>query len=59
MITEICDTLEQKREFCSKYIKENYGEEYDYTPWWDKWQILANFNEFTKLRAEYGNDNEI
>ena len=50
MIVENCDTLEQKREFCSKYIRENYEEEYDYTPWWDKWQILANFKIFTNMK---------
>ena len=56
MITEVCDTLEQKREFCSKYIRENYGKEYDYTPWWDKWQILANFKIFINMKKNEAKD---
>lgn len=41
-------TLEEKREICSKYIRNKYGEKYDFTPWWDKLQVFAYYKEITK-----------
>lgn len=47
-------TLEEMREYCAEYIRKHYGDQYDNTPWWDKWQIINTFNKIKQKEKEYG-----
>ena len=56
-------TLDELREYCSKYIREHFGEQYDMTPWWDKLQIYSFFKhiqeqEIKNEQIRYTGQNE-
>ena len=38
------EQLEEIRKFCSDFIREHLGEEYDATPWMDKWRLYGIYN---------------
>ena len=38
------EQLEDIRKFCSDFIREHFGEEYDATPWMDKWRLYGIYN---------------
>lgn len=47
-------TLEEMRQYCAEYIRKHYGDQYDNTPWWDKWQIINTFNKIKQKEIENG-----
>lgn len=46
-------SLEEIRTFCSKYIRENIGEQYDITPWLDKLNLYSVYKELKKRKERY------
>lgn len=38
------EQLEKIRKFCSDFIRKHFGEEYDATPWMDKWRLYGIYN---------------
>lgn len=47
-------TLDEIRQFCSDWICEHLGKEYDTTPWMDKWRlfgIYAEIGEYEKRQT--------
>lgn len=38
------EQLEEIRKFCSDFIRKHFGEEYDATPWMDKWRLYGIYN---------------
>ena len=46
-------SLEEIRAFCSKYIRENIGEQYDITPWLDKLNLYSVYKELKKHKEKY------
>lgn len=38
------EQLEEIRKFCSDFIREHLGEEYDATPWMDKLRLYGIYN---------------
>ena len=47
-------TLEEARQYCSEYIRRHFGDQYDNTPWWDKWQIYNTLKKFKQKEIENG-----
>ena len=47
------EQLEEIRAFCSKYIRENIGEQYDITPWLDKLNLYAVYKELKRHKEQY------
>ena len=47
-------TLDEARQYCSEYIRRHFGDQYDNTPWWDKWQIYNTLKKFKQKEIEDG-----
>jgi hypothetical protein len=47
-------TLDEARQYCSEYIRKHFGDQYDNTPWWDKWQIYNTLKKFKQKEIEDG-----
>ena len=45
-------TLDEARQYCSEYIRKHFGDQYDNTPWWDKWQIYNTLKKFKQKEKE-------
>ena len=45
-------SLEEIRVFCSKYIRENIGEQYDITPWLDKLNLYSVYKDLKKHKEK-------
>lgn len=45
-------TLEEARQYCSEYIRKHYGEQYDNTAWWDKWQVFNTLRVIQQKEIE-------
>lgn len=46
-------TLEEIRDYCSKYIREYLGEQYDITPWLDKLNLYSVYKELKRHEENY------
>ena len=47
-------TLEEMRQYCAEHIRKHYGDQYDNTPWCDKWQIISYFKHLKQKEIEDG-----
>jgi len=47
-------TLEKARQYCSEYIRKHFGDQYDNTPWWDKWQVYNTLRRLKQKEIENG-----
>ena len=47
-------TLDEARKYCSEYICKHYGDQYDNTAWWDKWQVFNTLRMIQQKEIQNG-----
>lgn len=47
-------TFEEAQQYCSEYICKHYGNQYDNTASWDKWQVFSFLKSIQQKEIENG-----